>query len=328
MARADGMLESTVQLTAADKAVLANAPLLQNVPLQVVEHELQSAELRAVAAGEVLLVQGRENHSVFFVLSGHFNVWLGDATKHLVTHLPVGECIGELSIIDDRPAAATVTAGESSRLLVIDHAALWRIMHAAPVVALNLLRILSIRVRRANQVLEESIKAQREFEQSAGSDELTGLHNRRWLREIFPRQLDRSARQGEPVTLIMADIDHFKMFNDTYGHLAGDEVLRRVGRTFTDHLRPGDLCARYGGEEIAVLLPNTELAAAAIIAERLVSAIAQTSVRLADGRSLPSVTISMGIAGFRTGDDLTELIANADAALYRAKQLGRNRVGY
>jgi diguanylate cyclase (GGDEF)-like protein len=317
-----------MQLTPFDKAVLANAPLLQNVPLQVVEQELQAAELRTVADGEVLLVQGGENRSVFFVLSGHFNVWLGEATKYLVTHLPEGECIGELSIIDDRPVSATVTAGESSRLMVIDHTALWRIMHAAPVVALNLLQILSRRVRRGNQVLEESIKAQRESEQSAGSDALTGLHNRRWLQEMFPRQLDRSARQGEAVALIMADIDHFKKLNDTFGHLAGDEVLRRVANTLEAHLRPGDLCARYGGEEIAVLLPNTELAAAVTIAERLVAAVARTSVHLSDGRSLPTVTISMGVAEVCRGHDLAELISNADSALYRAKQLGRNRVAF
>src|SRR5438105_2728112 len=104
-----------MQPTAADKAVLAQAPLLQNVPPHVLEDELHAAEVRDVADGAVLLVQGGENRSVFFVLSGHFNVWLGEASKYLVTHLPVGECIGELSIIDDRPVSATVTAGERSR---------------------------------------------------------------------------------------------------------------------------------------------------------------------------------------------------------------------
>jgi diguanylate cyclase (GGDEF)-like protein len=315
-------------LSAADKAVLAKAPLLANVPMHVVEQELHSAELRSLADGEVLLVQGGENRSVFFVLSGYFNVWLGDSAKYLVTHLPVGECIGELSIIDDRPVSATVTAGVASRLLVVDHAALWRIMHAAPVVAVNLLHILSTRVRRGNEVLEESIKAQRASEHSAGSDELTGLHNRRWLSEMFPRQLERSSRQGEAATLIMADLDHFKKFNDSFGHQAGDEVLRRVARTLETQLRPGDLCARYGGEEIAVLLPNTPLATAMAVAQRLVAAVAQTTIHLPDGRSLPSVTISMGIAEFRAGLDLAELISNADAALYRAKEQGRNRVAY
>ncbi len=317
-----------MQPTKSDIAVLASAPLLQNVPLHLVEQELQSAEVRDIPGGEVLLVQGGENRSVFFVLSGHFKVWLGEASKYLVTHLPAGECIGELSIIDDRPVSATVTAGEPSRLLVIGQPTLWRIMQAAPVVALNLLQILSNRVRRANQVLEEAIRAQKESEQSAISDELTGLHNRRWLQEMFPRQLERSAREGEAVTLMMADIDHFKKLNDTFGHLAGDEVLRRVAKAFIDHLRPSDLCARFGGEEFAVLLPDTSLAGAVTVAERLVAVVAQTSVRLADGQSLPPVTISLGLAEFRTGDDLTSLLANADAALYRAKQLGRNRVAY
>lgn len=317
-----------MQLTAADRAVLATAPLLLNVPADVLVKALATAEVRDVADGEVLLVQGAANRSVFFVLSGHFNVWLGDTTKYLVTHLPEGECIGELSIIDDRPVSATVTAGTESRLLVISHQALWRIMDEVPVVALNLLHILSRRVRRGNQVLEESIQAQRAAEQSSVSDALTGLHNRRWLSDMFPRQLVRSTRQHEPVTLVMADIDHFKKFNDTYGHLAGDEVLRRVARTFADHVRPGDLCARYGGEEIAVLLPNTELPAAATIAERLRLAVAQADVSLADGRQLPPVTVSMGLAEYQADDDLAALIGAADAALYRAKQQGRNRVVY
>jgi diguanylate cyclase (GGDEF)-like protein len=317
-----------MHLTAADKAVLAKTPLLANVPGDVLERELQAAAVRDVADGEVLLVQGRENRSVFFVLAGHFNVWLGDASKYLVTHLPVGECIGELSIIDDRPVSATVTAGEASRLLVLDQATLWRLMHAAPVVALNLVQILAKRVRHGNEVLEASIMAQRAIEQSAWSDALTGLHNRRWLSEMFPRQLERSARAGEPVSLMMADIDHFKQLNDTFGHLAGDEVLRRVARTFTEHLRPSDMCARYGGEEIAVLLPDTPLVAAATAAERLSAAVARTSVSLPDGQTLPAATISVGIAEWRTGDDLAALLANADAALYRAKQLGRNRVVY
>src|SRR5262249_10912472 len=157
------------------------------------------------------------------------------------------------------------------------------VMNTAPIVALNLLRILTQRVRRGNQVLEESVKAQREFEQSARFDELTGLHNRRWLHEMFPRQLERAAHRGEPTTLVMADIDHFKKINDTFGHLAGDQILRAVARAFQDHLRPGDLCARYGGEEFAVLLPNTDLIAAGRVAERLRTVVSQTTGSLTDG---------------------------------------------
>jgi len=163
------------------------------------------------------------------------------------------------------------------------------------------------------------------FERVAMVDGLTELPNRRGLDDTFSRQLTRTLREQQPASLLMVDVDHFKRLNDTYGHLMGDEVLRRVARVLRQQVRPQDLLARYGGEEFALLLPNTDADAAVAVADRLRSAIANPNTEEAS-RSLPVATVSIGVATARTSVSLSELMSQSDAALYRAKQTGRNRV--
>jgi diguanylate cyclase (GGDEF)-like protein len=163
------------------------------------------------------------------------------------------------------------------------------------------------------------------FERAALVDALTELPNRRCLDDTFARQLTRTLREQQSASLLMIDVDHFKGLNDTYGHLMGDSVLRRLAQTLRHQVRPQDLLARYGGEEFALLLPNTDGDTAVSIAERLRNAIAQGHV---DGTSasLPAVTVSIGVATAHVSVSLSELMSQSDAALYRAKQSGRNRV--
>jgi diguanylate cyclase (GGDEF)-like protein len=163
------------------------------------------------------------------------------------------------------------------------------------------------------------------FERVAMVDGLTELPNRRSLDDTFSRQLTRTLREQQPVSLLMIDVDHFKALNDTHGHMTGDAVLRRVAQILRQQVRPQDLVARYGGEEFALLLPNTEPDAAVSIADRLRKAIALGQVNGAS-ESFPSVTVSVGVSSARTAISLSELMSQADAALYRAKQAGRNRV--
>lgn len=163
----------------------------------------------------------------------------------------------------------------------------------------------------------------------ANQDGLTGIPNRRCFFERFEVEFERARRLQAPLGLLMIDIDHFKSFNDTYGHLAGDEALRNVSSTLQQGIRTYDMIGRYGGEEIIVFLPQTSDADVLMVAERLRQAVAEIKMHPVGGKTDAPVviTVSVGIACWPTidCDSTSGLIEAADAALYRAKTGGRNR---
>jgi diguanylate cyclase (GGDEF)-like protein len=172
----------------------------------------------------------------------------------------------------------------------------------------------------------ENARLHRVVERQAVTDALTGLANRRQFYEVLGREYERAQRFGQPVSLILLDIDDFKQINDSRGHLAGDAVLHSVAATVAEVIREIDLASRYGGEEFAVLLPQTGPEGAAHLAERLRSEIAARSIRFGT-EEIAGVTASFGVAA-GPDDQMTQidLIASADAALYQAKREGKNHV--
>jgi len=158
------------------------------------------------------------------------------------------------------------------------------------------------------------------------TDAVTGLRTRRYATEVLNIEWIRSRRYGTPLSVMMADLDHFKLVNDEYGHPAGDAVLRGVSEVLRQTLRAPDVAGRYGGEEVLVILPQTELVGAVQMADRWRQQVEAESFRAPDGRSV-AVTVSVGVASFHTSQAMPdELVSAADAALYRAKDFGRNRV--
>jgi len=172
-----------------------------------------------------------------------------------------------------------------------------------------------------NHMVARLRDGRRELERLSVTDDLTGLYNRRYLMETLANEIRRSRRLEHRCALLMADIDHFKEYNDALGHLAGDEMLIKVARALRDSTREVDCVVRYGGEEFVVLLPETGATEAAETAERIRARVAAED--LAGG----TITLSVGIAEFPThGDSPESMIAAADGALYRAKREGRDRV--
>jgi diguanylate cyclase len=174
--------------------------------------------------------------------------------------------------------------------------------------------------------LDEIKDSLKQAEQHSNTDALTGLANRRSL-EAFLRSAQITAMEaGTPLSILMIDIDHFKKFNDSYGHQVGDQVLRLVGRVLQESVRECDLAARYGGEELMAILPGAPLDACTGAAERIRRRIAEARLtRRATGEEISSVTISIGVAQFRMGETADSMIERCDRALYKAKRQGRNQ---
>jgi diguanylate cyclase len=172
--------------------------------------------------------------------------------------------------------------------------------------------------------LQQSLEAIR---QESLTDPLTGLGNRKYFDRSIDSAIESALVTGEPLSLLMFDIDYFKSFNDSYGHLTGDQVLRLVGMSLKQSIKGQDITARYGGEEFAVVLPNTALRQALTVADHIRRAVMSKELKKkSTGEILGRVTISVGVSMLKPGDDADSLIERADACLYAAKRAGRNRV--
>jgi diguanylate cyclase (GGDEF)-like protein len=184
----------------------------------------------------------------------------------------------------------------------------------------DLFRSLSAQAWRAL----DNVRLHDEAERKAVTDLLTGLANHGQFQTVLGREMQDVRRYRYPVALILLDLDDFKQVNDTHGHLQGDAVLRDVARVLAQSIREGDTAARYGGEEMALILPHTDLDGAYAIAERIRNRIAALSIERVDGEGALRVTASVGVSATIAGEK-DELVAEADAALYRAKRTGKNR---
>jgi diguanylate cyclase (GGDEF)-like protein len=227
-----------------------------------------------------------------------------------------------MSLIDDQDPSAFVVATEDSHLMVISYRLLWAMVERSHAFSKNLLIVLSERVRSDNKFIANSLDVLRRAEHNAITDPLTGLGNRRWMEEMFEREIKRLHHAGAAACLLMIDIDQFKQFNDSYGHTAGDRVISSVAGALREQLRPTDLIARFGGDEYAALLPGINLGQGLDTAERLRLKVMSLSPT---GLAMP-ISVSIGISEVGNSDAFDAALQRADAAMYAAKENGRNCV--
>ena len=181
-----------------------------------------------------------------------------------------------------------------------------------------------IRKKRYTERLRDNVQSSIEM---AITDALTGLHNRRYMETHLGTLVEQAAQRGKPLAALVLDIDHFKSINDTHGHDAGDDVLREFALRIRRSIRNIDLACRFGGEEFVVVMPDTDMAVAAAVAERLRRRVAGEPFPIQRGTTLLNVTLSIGIAALGGAEDTAAaMLKRADQALYRAKRDGRNRV--
>jgi len=302
-----------------DLPSLRQLELLENVSDEVLQSVSGDLELCELDTGEILLSPFNPNAHLYLILEGQLKLYLGSLDNQSVISLLPGECAGEISVIDRQPPSAYIVAECRCRLLRLPRQALFGLISHSPQAMEKLLETLCGRVRRGNSIILDT-------EQNANVDTLTGLFNRRWLEHVYERESTRCAFNDQDLCMLMLDVDHFKAYNDKFGHLAGDYALCLVSHTLRNQLRPKDSMVRFGGEEFVILLPEMSRDEARGIGERLRQSLEQINTFYSPVGVLPGVTVSIGLGQMEAGDPLKSLISRADAALYQAKQQGRNRL--
>jgi diguanylate cyclase len=188
-------------------------------------------------------------------------------------------------------------------------------------------RRLEEELTQSSQCLESLRSDLAHAQREVNTDGLTGIANRKWFDYRLRAAIDETLLTQRPLSLLLADIDHFKSFNDTFGHPVGDQVLKLVAQVLAKSVKGRDLPARYGGEEFGIILPQTDIIGATSLAEQLRTTVAGNRIRLKiSGQNLGGITMSIGCAQYRPGETPSSLIERTDEALYRAKREGRNRV--
>lgn len=332
-------------------ALVGKTPLLQPLEEDAVQDLVDACRRVSLGPGEALCREGEEGHAMFVVLSGHLVISRNG--KQVAVGSP-GDCFGEMALIESRERAATLRALDETEVLEIPESGFWSHIAHNPKSLMALLRIFSDRSRRDLEALagdniklqayaEQVERANRELveirrqledknkllERLSALDTLTGIANRRRFDDVLRQEWKRAARDKASLSLLFCDIDHFKRFNDTYGHQAGDDCLVRVAQALEDTLnRPADLAARFGGEEFVGLLVDTDADGARLLAERVRARIEALDIEHSSSDVADVLTVSLGLATAvpTTGMRPEDLVEAADKALYAAKQEGRNRI--
>lgn len=311
--------------------------------------------------GDIIVSQNADSDQVFLIVGGKVKVMkaMPDGKEVFLAQREKKEFFGELGLLENRPRSANIYAEDQVELVIISKENFFDIIDKIPKVKDNVTQSISERWRKSDHVFtllfdnykkisaqkKELEKAKQKIEEYsqrlkianeelmvkneqlyhiAVTDKLTNVYNRAYIMDYLTKEYAKSKRHKLNLSCILIDIDKFKDFNDKYGHLIGDLVLKKTAQEINDCVRKEDVFGRYGGEEFLIILPNTNLDQAEILAEKVRMKIAKTEYRN-DDLNL-KVTISLGVADIGSAEVNSEddLLKNADLALYQAKDKGRN----
>jgi diguanylate cyclase (GGDEF)-like protein len=282
---------------------------------------------------EVVCSEGEEGNDLYIIRSGKIgsSLRLPNGKQKEIVVFEKGNFFGEMSIFDNSPRSATCTAKENSECLRLGKNDFFSFLNAHPKIAIHvmysMLNITTQRLRNTSNFLADMVRWGDDASRRAITDEITGAYNRRYLDNALDDLFLTARNSGKALSIIMGDVDYFRQINEQYGHDVGDKTIVEVFRVFKRNLRSRDVLARYGGDEITVILPETMPDEAAGIAEKIREDVSTLDMFSTMNGTLKTITTSQGVAGFPVhAEDLKTLRAKADQALYTAKEAGRNRV--
>jgi diguanylate cyclase (GGDEF)-like protein len=293
----------------------------------------QQIEERVCQPGEIILREHEPGDDFYIIRSGQTVVIKGDFQNPTILGFRnTGESIGEMALLENLPRSATVIALDKVSLWSFSREAFYQFLRENPSFSLNLMNMLSGRIRKSEEERMRGYAREKEqvvvvetLSKQATHDPLTGLFNRRYLDQILYGEIAHALQSGSMVGILMVDVDHFKQINDRYGHKAGDLMLQALGELMKNSVRLADIVCRYGGEEFVIVMPGVSEATASKCAEEIRSEF--QGLHVASENQEIRATVSLGVAIYPLhGTNVDEVFVNADRALYRAKQQGRNRV--
>jgi len=296
--------------------------LFKGVAINMKLEDLPSISLKK---DEHIITKDYLNSSLHLLIEGEAGIYI--EKKEPLKILYAGEVMGEISLVDQQPTTASIICHTECKVIIIDEVLIWKLVNGNHRFTVNLLQVVVNRFRGLAIQVESSLEKQKLLEYHINIDDLTGLFNRGWLNKQFSPLLERYKKNQQSFSYLMIDIDHFKNVNDTYGHQAGDLVLQNTANIMNTSTRATDYAIRYGGEEMAILLPNADAKNAIKFAERLRKKIADNVIEYEPGKTL-SITVSIGISSLKDNESVADLIKLADDALYYGKEHGRNQVKY
>ena len=296
---------------------------------QIAKH-LHTVEIKA---GGIICNEGDEGRELFIIKNGRTSVVIKvqDGSNKEVAELLPGNFLGEMAIFENSPRSATCIAKEDSTILKLDENDFFKLMATASETSIKIMKIMldimSERVSNTGNFLKEMVKWGNDASKRAVTDKLTGVYNRRYRENTIIEKFEEAKNQNKPFSVIMADLDFFREVNENYSHEIGDKYIIEVADVFTKTIRENDIVARYGGDEFTILLPDTTLKNGTALAEKIRLGVMKLDFLNKYSGPEIKISVSLGIACYpETCAELKQLREQADLALYKAKDSGRNCV--
>lgn len=304
-----------------DLMALGNLQLFRQVNLAGLEALLQNCPSLSLARGDTLISPGQPNPVAYLVLSGNLQVFDGGDPARPIGSIAPGECVGLLSLIDRQPCHVSVICDQDCRLLALDEERLLALINTPSAIARNVLLTLMQYLRSKDSGAPERGRLQTRIERNSQVDAVTGLHNQRWLDGMIDRLIMRAAMDSKPLTVMALEVTDLDGFVREFGPEIGDQAVSEVAKTINAHVRPTDFLARHESGRMILLLPETALDGAEVVAARIHQSVAETAIEIPGACRLPPMQVALGcvqmkafVAGRKLVDDAIAAIRHEPAA--------------